>query len=334
MTDTTSTLLDVLHQQDPFTPFLLDLLFSESMPFDTSEIDFDEVLADMKLAPFVSPMVAGKAALSKGGSLKKFRPAYIKEKNIVNPEHTLTRRPGERIGGTMTPMQRHDAIVTDLIITHRKKIRRREEWMAWQVVLTGKVIVSGEDYPTSEVNFNRSTANTIVLTGTARWDQASADPLDDLEDWFTRLDAPCTHIIFGRLSFRAFGKHADVKEMLDTRRGSDTKLELAPAVLQAAYRGRLGEGGPECWTYSGYYHDDNDAKQLFVPENAVVLVSQGSGGVRTYGAILDGKAGYQASEFFPKNFEQDDPAVEVVLSQSAPLPLLRSIDSSLAATVL
>jgi len=42
-------------------------------------------------------------------------------------------------------------------------------------------------------------------------------------------------------------------------------------------------------------------------------------GVRCFGAIRDKKAGYQALEFFMKNWEIEDPSHEYIMSQSAPL---------------
>ena len=329
----TTTLLGIISRLTPYDVFLLNLIFSEVVTFDTAEIGFDKIFQDHTLAPFVSPMLAGKANTQEGALQKTFRPAYVKPKDVVDPQRVLRRRPGEAIGGSMTAEARRNAIVVDILDEQRQRITNRLEWMASSLLRTGQIVVSGESYKTSVVDFGRAAGNTVTLLTDARWGQSAEDPLGDLQDWMDRMDAPCTHIIFGNGAFTKFAKNADVKELINTRRGSDTTLELAPAKMKAAYRGRLGGAGPELWTYSGWYIDEEGNQVKFVQDNEVILVSQGATGVRAFGAILDGKANYQALEYFPKVWQNEDPAVEFCMTQSAPLPVLPLINSTVCATV-
>ena len=48
------------------------------------------------------------------------------------------------------------------------------------------------------------------------------------------------------------------------------------------------------------------------------------GGVRGFGAIRDKRAGLQALEVFSKMWEEEDPSVEYLMSQSAPLMVPRN----------
>lgn len=330
----TETLLGVYTELDPFTPFLLDLLCQTKVEFEDESISFDKLSSDKKLAPFVSPMVAGKALRSNGGNKHAFSPAYVKPKNFLDPKRVVKRQPGEAIGGQLSTSQRRQAILVDTLDEQRKKIKRREEWMVAQIIQTGKVIVKGEDYPTSEVDFQRDPDLTIDISGgAAAWDKGTAKPVDDLEDWFALMMAPATHVIFGRGAYRKFIQSEQAKDMLDSRRGSDTELEMAPSTQLASFKGRLGGSGPECWTYAGYYTDADGAKQLFIPDNGVAIVSTGSEGLRAYGAILDGEADYVATEYWPKNWVEKDPGVEQVMTQSAPLPCFMEIDGLAFATV-
>ena len=330
----TVTLLGVVKELDRFNPFLLDLLFPEVVTFDTSEIAFDDLGLSMDLAPFVSPYKEGKVVQELRSQLKKFAPPYIKPKNAVTPDRILTRKAGEGIGGVMSPMERRDATIADILSEHQKKILRRMEWMAAQALLTGSITVVGDDYPEALVDFGRAANLTVALAGASLWSDPASTPAADIDDWFTRMEAPCTHIIFGRQAYRAFVQHADIKELVDTRRGSDTVLEMAPATALASFSGRLGGAGPELWTYSGWYKDTAGAKQFYIPDNAVLLVSTAVDGIRAHGAILDKQAGYQALETFPKMWEIEDPSVEMVMTQSAPLTVPRNINATLAATVL
>lgn len=330
----TATLAGVVRELDPFDPFLLAMFFPEVITFETSDIDFDVVSEDMQLAPFVSPMVAGKANKAAGGETRKFRPAYVKPKDVVDPERVLKRRAGEAIGGQLSAAGRRDAIIADILSSHRKQLRRRNEWMAVQSLLTGKVTVSGEDYPEVEVDFQRAVGNTIVLGGVAAWDQLStATPVQDIDDWGALAEGPINKLVFAPTAWALFRKFQEVKDLLDTRRGSESVLETGPdGGKWASFKGILG-GDIECWVYSGYYKNAAGTKVNYLPDNTVIAASDAVEGVRAFGAILDGAAGYQAVEEFSKNWVQDDPAAEFVMTQSAPLMIPSRPNAVVAVTV-
>ncbi|MEJ1409377.1 MAG: major capsid protein [Candidatus Sedimenticola sp. (ex Thyasira tokunagai)] len=329
----TDTLLGVVRELDPFDPFLLNMFFQEEVNFDTAKIDFDQVAEDTTLAPFVSPLVAGKANKAAGGELRSFKPAYVKPKDIVDPERILKRRPGEAIGGAMSAGARRDAIITDILDTQRKKVLRRKEWMAAQALLTGKVTVEGNDYPSVEVDFQRDAENTIALIGNDVWsDTTNAKPLEQIEDWNDLSEAPITDLVMDSGAYKLLIKFQDVKDLLNTRRGDSSDIKLGPGNDKwVQFKGYLGDY--RVWVYKGYYTDDIGAKQSFIPVNTVIAVSAAVDGVRAHGAILDREAGYQALPLFPKNWGQEDPSVEYVMSQSAPLMIPARPNASLAITV-
>ena len=326
----TDTLLTVVAGLAPFEAFLIKLFFPNLVTFDTSSISFDLVAEDMRLAPFVSPLVAGKVIKDKGGNLKSFKPAYLKPKSVVDPERVMMRRPGEALGGRLSAAARRNAIIADILQEHRKKIVRRLEFMAAQVLLTGKVVVTGEDYPTVEVDFGRAAGNTAALIGGARWGEATAQPLDDIEAWAAIAEAPITTLVMDRLAYRNFVKNDEVKKLLDGRRNSRSEMEVGPdAGRLYSYKGTLGSD-IEVWVYSGYYRDEDGNKIHFLPDNTVIAGSAALDGVQ---AFLDPEAGYQAMEMFPKNWISDDPAAEFVMCQSAPLMIPRRVNAVVTATV-
>jgi len=336
MAYSTIELLDGSRRLDPFMPFLLNLLCPGFVTFGTKEIAFDVWDDDFKLAPLVSPYVPGQVSQQSGGELRRFVPPYLKPKDVVDPSRVLERRPGEGFSAPLSPAQRADAIRMDLMDTHRKKIRRREEWMLAQILLTGQVVLSGPKYPESLIDFRRDPNLTIDISGgAAAWGETTAKPGEDFEDWFGMLEAPATHILFGPGAFRAALKSEEFKDLASTRRGSETTFEMAPAAIDASYRGRFGETGPELWEYKGWYKDAEGVKQYFIPYGHVVIISAaGAQGIRSYGAILDANAQYQEAEMWPKNFTTDDPGIEYILTQSGPLPLLRRIDATMCIKVI
>lgn len=330
----TVTLSGVIYGIDPNKQFLLNMFFPGMMTFQTKGIAFDKILKSLKLAPFVSPLVQGKIQRSRGSQMTVFEPAYLKPKDVVDPDRPLVRRSGEPLGGNMSPMQRRDAIIADILQEHRNQIYRRFEHMASEVLLTGKTIVTGEDYPTVEVDFGRKPQNTIALTGAARWSEPTADPLNDIEDWGTIAEAPITVLIMDSQAYRNFIRNDKVAaELLNSRRGSATQLEAAPGNGEVvSYKGSVG-GNIDVYVYAGFYEDDDGNKVNFIPENTVIAASRAVDGVKTFGAILDPQSGYQALELFPKNWISQDPAAEYVMTQSAPLMVPRHVNAIVRASV-
>jgi hypothetical protein len=68
-----------------------------------------------------------------------------------------------------------------------------------------------------------------------------------------------------------------------------------------------------------------------MPDNTVIGVGA-VGGVRAYGAILDFEQ-FNAVEVFWKTWRENDPSVEYLMCQSAPILVPTRINASMRATV-
>lgn len=322
----TSTMLDIVRTVGKFDPFFLNLFFPQVVTSATEMIHFDDVSEDVVMAPFVSPVVAGKVHREKGGTLKSFKPAYVKPKHAVKPGQTLKRRPGEAYLGNMSPAQRKQAAITDNLMRQDKAITYREEWMAAQAVISGTVTVKGEDYPEQVVDFGRDASNNVTLAGAAQWDAVDPltyDPTDDLTNWASNATGAVNVIVMGKDVWKLFSSFSAVKDKLDTRRGSSSQMETATKDLGmvTSFKGFFGD--VEIWVYTGQYTDpETDTKSYYLPINQMVMGNSSYNGVRSYGAIQDVKAndeGLASASRWPKNWQQDDPSVEYVMTQSAPL---------------
>jgi len=82
-----------------------------------------------------------------------------------------------------------------------------------------------------------------------------------------------------------------------------------------------------------WYVDDNDIDQPMIPDNKVIVTSSKADARRHYGAIKDKKAGFAAVPRFPKIWDEEDPAAEFLMVQSAPLPAFHQIDAVVVLTV-
>jgi len=334
----TATLLGVKRRLPIFQPFLLMMFFPIEKVFGTKYIDFDEIDERLKLAPFVAPKVQGQIMRKEGMVTKRFSPAYVKPKHDVDLEQTIERQAGESYGGSLSPAERRDAIIVDNLKREDASIKYRMEWMATQVLLKGMVTVSGKDYPTQIVDFERDASLTEIKVGEATWDPVAnadtADPLQDLEDMATLTDSPVTDVIMDRLAFNDFQKFPAVRELLNNQlnQGIVSDIDLGPSNgEQVQLKGNVNNF--RIWVYTGYYHDDDDNKVFFIPDYTVILGSQAIEGVQAYGAIMSASSGMVESSQFPRDWIDPNTDQEYTETQSAPLTIPKFQNSSACLTV-
>lgn len=309
----------------------------------TDEIAIDKVSKSYKkLAPFVAPNVQGRVSKKDGNYTVSFRPAYLKPKDTVDPNTDLVRQPGEDFGsGSFSLEQRAAILIGDLLEGQRIKIDNRVEWMRAQAVITGKVVVEGEDYPSVTVDFRRHASLTYTLTGTAKWDVSTGTPAADImtarRNVKDRSGAVVRDVIFGETAYDNFytleieGKEATLQNT--TIRGSETTVSFLREGFEGVeYIGRyVGSNGAgfNIWVYSQKYEDDAGSMVDILPPTAVVLASiDGLKGVDAYGRIKDLEANLRAVKYFPKMWDEKDPSIRYLMTQSAPLPIPGQPDAS------
>jgi hypothetical protein len=327
-----ATLLAVRQKQQVIAPFWLNF-FGRTLAFETPYIDFEEVNRRYKkLAPFVAPNVQGRVITTQGSRMQRFSPAYVKPKSVIDPTKVIVRQVGETMYQPMSNAQRRLAVIAEEVKEQKTRIANREEWLAAHAIINGRVTIAGEDYPTKEVDFGRDPSLTYTLTGGARWSQNTGAPLTNILAARRNVNKlsglVANRLIFGVDAWDLFVERLGLNNpttgsLLDRNfRGSDTDItRMLNGYEGAELAGRFtGSNGAsfECWVYNGSYEDDDGNEQPFLNSYDVVGVGAVDG-VRCYGAIMDGHAGYKALPVFMKNWEENDPYVEYILSQSSPL---------------
>ncbi|SLN77587.1 major capsid protein [Oceanibacterium hippocampi] len=317
--------------------FLLDMFFPELVESPTEDIKFDVDEGKRRVAPFVSPLREGRVVKSRGFRTDTFQPAYIKDKRVFDPNRAIRRTIGERIGGELTPAQRVQANLNFEMQDQLGMLTRRLELMAGDVLLDGKAVIEGEDYPAVEVDFARDSTLTEALTLAARWGEANVSPSTDLETWSTRIlkksGAVPTDAVFTPDAWALFKKDPEVKEALDLRRGGSSSFEIGLQVgTGGIYKGDFGNF--RLWVYNDWYIDPlDDQEKPILPAYSVILGSAQVEGVRYFGAVRDEEANFEAMTFFPKSWVEKDPAVRILMMQSAPLLVPSRPNASFAASV-
>lgn len=336
----TSTLLGVMADLPPVPNYWLTLGFGRQVNFQDEYIDFEKLTRLRKLAPFVAPTAQGRPIYSEGSTVTRFKPAYVKPKDAVNPNRMIQKRAGELVvPGNIGPQARWNAVVADIIREHRESIERRWEWMAAQAMLYGAVTVVGQDYPERVVDFGRDPGNTVTLTGANTWDGTSADIIGDLNEWRAQVrnvkfGGPVSRATLGTLAWDALSKDPEVRKQLDTQvRG--TSGDIITGVRegqQIEYMGRLGT--LDLYVYSDYYEQADGTVVPFMDPRDVLLSSPAVDGVRAFGAILDQHANFASVPIFTRMFDENDPPLAFVMSQSAPLMVPVNPNATLRARVI
>jgi hypothetical protein len=340
------TLLGVFYADDYMEPpsnYWLQF-FPTEMNFTTEEIDLSKVFADVrKLAPLVVPTAQGKPIYTAAERRMVVRPAYIKPKDPVTASRMIRRAAGIGDLGRaqpLTPQQRYDAIVADIVRQHRNAIERRWEWMASEAIQHGAITLEDEAYPKTIVDFERHADLTITLGNGSRWGDNGVDILRSVEG-FRRLvrDAPfggvTNRLTIGGDVWDVMRDDDDVKELLNNNYRLNNNVSLNMGMredTQIEYVGKLSNT-LEVYVYSDYYQDTDGSSVPFMSPKDVVLTGPSVRGVRAFGAILDKAAQFQALSVFPKMWDENDPSVTYIMHQSAPLMVPVNPNNTLRARV-
>ena len=365
----TETLLGVIRDLKPL-PRFWGKFFPTVIRSETEYIVFSMLGSRRILAPFVAPTEQGRPIYGTKEKVNQYKPAYIKPKDGIQGWNMKARRAGLGELGQLQPLspsQRYNSVVADILQYHRNAIENTQEWMAAEAVIKGQVTVSGDDFPTEVVNFNRAAGHTVALTGNARWGKlksdgtfdapnwkwdpysrsatadnsaSTADPMEDLADWIytmenATLGGTPSRIIMGRNAWKAFIKFPTVKEQLNTDLRTVQRAELDIGIGQPRnyeYKGRLSDS-LEVWTYNDWYEEPDGSTKEFMSPNDVLLISPSLEGIHAYSIIEDEEANFEPLHLFPKMWVEKDPSGRVIMTQAAPLLIPMRPNCTFRATV-
>ncbi len=335
---TTNALIGVVAGFPPPPSALLDRYFGAVSQDESEEIHFDVLPGKRRISPFVSPLIEGKIVEGLGHSTKTFKPAYVKDKRVFDPSTALKRAVGEKIGGALSAQQRRDVYLATQLQDQIQMLTRRMEVMASEAIRTGKVTVVGDGYPSVVVDFGRDAALSVAaLSGANLWSASTAKPLVNLKTWAKlcrqKSGTNPVDVIMGDDAFSNFADHADVKARLDNRNIADARMKMGIENVEGLTLHGFIDGF-NIFSYSGWYVDPATGSETETwPADIVAMTSPLLEGVRAFGAIRDGKAGYRAMPYFPKLWDADDPALEYLMMQSAPLTVPTRVNASVAVDV-
>jgi hypothetical protein len=335
---TSRQLAEVVRPLDRPQQFLVNLFFPGVRLFETRRVDFHVLNMAREVAKYVHPDSVAAPRAERGFKIDSFEPAYIKELTPLTPSSMLDIRPGERIGGEMSPLERRGERIAQILLDHESAIMRRVEAMASTILATGAITVASSEFPTATVNFGRAGGQTLALTSALRWGESGVSPWANIVTWSntvaTASGAVVDTAVMGGSAFELLMAEQSFRDRLDNRRQTTGAIDMfqSPRGTDAwgAYQGTVGN--IDFFTYSQPYTEGGVAQNM-MHEHGVILGSRRQlQGVVTYGAILDDEA-LQAAQWWPKMYRQHNPSRVFIESAAAPLPVPSRVNATLYAQV-
>ncbi len=254
---------------------------------------------------------------------------------------------GERIGGDLTGLEREMANLEFEMTDQIDMLNRRLEWMAAQALINGTVTITGEGFPTVLIDFGRSSALTVALSGSAKWgvsanfnaDGRDPVPTLDIETWQALIlknsGATVTDIVFTTTPWQKFLQAEGVQGAVYYPKLADSGNSLDPgARIQkgAVYKGRWGQY--DLWLYNDWFVDESNVEQPMIADGTVIMSGPELMGTRAFGQILDPAFNYGPMAYAPKTWVENDPAQRLIMMQSSPIVIPSRVNASFAATVI
>jgi hypothetical protein len=323
-----------------FQPFM-SLNFAAQHVTDEDRIYFDKIVADKRISVFQSARIPGVARTSRGYQTESFKPGYIKDKELILPNHVRTRRAGQPMSKPLNPEENYKATMVDKAAELVTRFRRTLEIMASDLLLYDNYSMAGAgiDPANATISFGREAANTITLTGADSWLDANTavSPWDDLERWINLpLSAPIKKVIMGNAAWRYLKKDAKFTTMVNLEALRGTTMDNLPGFQVAnpaamggvTFRGTVYGTSIPIYTYADTYEALNGGETLYIPTDAVIGVPDALYGFQCFASIEDANANYKGMEYFMRNWMSEDPANPQIMLQSAPLMAHTKINST------
>lgn len=326
--------------------FLRDKFFTKTVTFVTPDVLIDVRKGTRKMTPFVNPTASAPISQRGGYHTERYAPAAVKEKRAIDVWQLQTRLAGEIVMNSgKTPAERAAVLLAQDVKEMKNNLQRREEWMAAQVLFTGKVEVKGEAVD-DVIDFGFTMKES--LAGEKRWGQSQADIFGDILTWQTKVQKESGYrpntLIASAATIDKILRDEKVLKLTDNHGLQFGNNDYSNLGQGAAYCGRLtGMVNVDLYSYDNYYDDPKTGEvKPFVPENTICLCNPAAEFTRLFGAItfMDrnsaddiGRFKTFEGEYLIDSYSAKDPDAQFVTIESRPLFVPNQVDSYVIATI-
>jgi len=138
-------------------------------------------------------------------------------------------------------------------------------------------------------------------------------------------------LILGSAAWSKFRKNAEVKDSLETRRGSASAIETACSTDgNLRHVGTFGD--LDIIVYSEQYTENGTSKPILQADAAILLNIQDVMGVRHFGSLMT-KEGLVTTDFLAKEVYEEEQSRTWMIVESRPVVVPHRINATFAITV-
>lgn len=319
----------------PTDPMVLSSMF---FPEATAEqhyadiVEFD-IESEFRLVAQYSAANASYKPVDRSQAVNKdFKIPYIKHSTDVNAAALVYRMAGETLYTPVDPKARAAKMIAKDMAKLKNMIARAVEVQAAQALTSGIVVANGADF-SGTFDFGRAADLTVTNSGTDNWGTSTADVLGDLDAGRVLLGKKGYYgsmVIMGHNARVNFMKDAAVGSKLDNRRIDQGALSTNGIVpVGMTYYGRVDSF--DIYEYSNWYLDvDGTTLIPYIGDDDILIIDpkpdhfqRHYGLIKDMTAILGGQAG---QHFFAKTWLDEDPSVQWLAVQAAPLCVPRHVN--------
>lgn len=334
----TRTMMESISLMLPVQTFFKDTFFPTPDTFLTETIEFDIRKGQRKMAPFVAPRIGGIVMDREGFETKTLKAGKIAPERVLTIDDISSRSFGENIYSQRTPAQRAEEILANDLFELDEYITRREEKMCQEVLLNGKLVMTGEGF---EKQVDYGFTNKEALIDAKKWtNQSTSDPIADLKNYRLKIIqatgmSPDILVLASNV-VDAFVSHPKVKEMLNLLRVNIGSIEPSIKNEAVTFIGKLPALGVEIYSYDEWYLDDNNQEQPMMPNNHIILGVSGKSKM-LYAAVTQ----YEKEKpvtiegtRVPKHIVDTKNEIQTLRVTSRPVPAPFNVDSWYVAVVM
>lgn len=259
--------------------FLYDLFTSDKGTVMNDKAIYDVRKGTRKMAPMVHANTGGVIMERTGYETEEIGFCTIAPERVIERDNLMFRAFGENVFGAMTPAERAKKLQAQDLMEMRQAIQRRREWMARQVLLTGKLEIfeytrEGRDKYASKVA-DYGFSNNMTITN--KWNAAGAVIEDDMKAMFDKVYDGGSYVdvvLMDPKAASAMLHNTDYIRLHDVKNVNIGEMNQRYVGQGVRYLG-VNIDGVDMYSVSGTFVDDDGAVKPLLPAGTVIAGSKG-----------------------------------------------------------
>ena len=270
--------LKAIELKPPIPTFLWDMLVEDRGAVAEGEVIWDYRKGSIDgMAPFVAEDVGGVPMERTGFETRQISFPTLAPERIIEKNQIMQRSFGEVVYGGKSPEQRSREMIAEDLNFLREKIQMRLEWMAAELLTTGKLTLPtftehGVLVDNKVADFGFTNTSTVVN----KWDANAADIFGDIDDMYEQVVdglGQITTLIMAPDVGAAMMNNESFLKKHDLLRATFGALAPKYASMPGVrYLGTTNDG-IEMYTYSRQYMDDKGEVKPYIPAKTIYGVA-------------------------------------------------------------